>query len=205
MAGKTDRIADYIADFTAEKDKAFPAGTYRLVFRDEAGKDVSSPIDVKIEVMDEETEISVGGFKLDDANPITNPSEVRFSFYVRCTSGYYYSDLQLYLFPGDGGDDVYHKSTERIYLTKGDTREVTVTADLDRLTDVEYMALIYKGSEPMSSRIYLKIDRTSGVSEIYYDQDDPMTEIYDLSGRRVTDLRAGGFYIANGHKVIIAR
>ncbi|MDE6397566.1 MAG: C10 family peptidase [Muribaculaceae bacterium] len=204
MAGKTDRIEDYIADFSALDGKEFPAGDYRLVFRDEAGKDVSSPVDVKVTVLDEDTEIGVSDFRLDGTSPILDPSKVKFSFKVNCTSGYFFEALQLYLFPGSGGDDVYHRESERIYLTKGDSREVTITADLEHLRDGEYLALIYKGSEAVSGRVYFNIDRTSGICEITVNENDEPGAIYDIHGRRVSHPTSTGLYLVNGHKVIVS-
>ena len=203
LAGQTERIADYIADFTAIDGKEFPAGDYTLIFRDEAGKDISSATKVTVAVVDEETEVKVSDFRLDVENPIMNPAEVKFRFAVDCTSGYFFSSFQLYLFPGGGGDDVFHQASERVYLTKGESREVVMTTDLERLDDGEYMALLYHDGQPVSDRVYLKIDRKTGVIEITADTPSSTGPVYDLNGRVVSQPLHPGIYIVNGRKVAI--
>lgn len=54
MAGSEENVGDYIGSFKALKDTDFPAGDYQLVFKDEQGRWVSTPLDVKVEVEGED-------------------------------------------------------------------------------------------------------------------------------------------------------
>ncbi|MDE5567052.1 MAG: C10 family peptidase [Muribaculaceae bacterium] len=203
IGGESENISDYVGDFTAEKDHEFPAGDYTLIFRDEAGNNVSSPITVKVEILTDETVIKVTEFKLNEKEPVSAPEAVKFTFTVDCESGAYFGSLNLRVFPGDGGWEVYDEASERFYIIGGDTKEVTVTADFSRLDDREYMAAIYKGNEAMSQFIRFRIDRSStGITEI-------MTagaeyEIYDLNGIPRQAPLTPGLYIINGAKVLIS-
>ncbi len=197
-----ENVTDYIADFEALKDQEFPAGEYKLVFKDESGQTVSDPISVTVDIMTAETAFTITDFKLDDADPVTDPTKVTFSFTLNCTSGVFFSDVELVIFPGDGGYDVYHKDSDRTYLTAGESAHSSVEADLQDLKDGEYLALIYSSGKAVSDRVYFKLKRdSSGISEI---TDDPASEeIYDLWGHKLTRPLQPGLYIINGKKVLI--
>lgn len=200
--GESEEITDYIGDFTAEKDEEFPAGDYTLIFRDEAGNDVSSPMSVKVEILTAETVIKVSGFKLDEKDPIADPEAVKFVFTVECESGAYFGSLVLRVFPGDGGREVYDVGSDRFYVIAGENKDVELTADFSRLEDREYMAAIYKGDETMSEVIRFRIDRSaSGMIEITVDPTE--SEVYDLNGVRRQSPLTPGIYIINGAKVLI--
>lgn len=200
IAGTKDEISDYIADFSALKDQEFPAGDYKLVFRDEAGKDVSKPVDVKVEILTAETKIKVSSFRLDGADPVTTPDDTRFSFTLTCESGAYFSALSLYIFPGDGGRDVYHGESERVYLLGGETKDMVIKTDLSHLEDRDYMAIIYNGDETVSDVIRFRIDRSSAVDSVT--ADDSPAEYYDLNGiRRQAPLTPGIYILHQGNTV----
>lgn len=199
--GAQEKIGDYIAEFKAVDGNEFPAGTYSLVFRDEAGKYISAPVEVNVEIMTEETKISVTDLYMDGSNPVTSPDNVRFKFKLSCESGVYFGAPRLFVFPGDGGDDVYNRASERVYLQAGDKREMTIDTDLERLADGEYMAAVYDGDKMMSGLIRFRIDRTSGVDGL---SADPKTvRVYDLNGIVRHNTLSPGVYIINGRKVLI--
>ncbi len=202
LGEERQEIADYIGDFTAEKDQEFPAGNYTLVFRDNTGKDVSAPITVKVEIMTEDTKISVSDFKVEGTEPVKTPESVNFAFKVDCESGAYFGSLQLFIFPGDGGRDVYSKSSDREYLLSGESKEFVITADLTSLKDGEYLAGIYEGDNMLSKLIRFRIEReSSSVSEI---SGEPTQEIiYNLNGMPVKSITTPGIYIINGSKVYV--
>lgn len=198
---KSERIGDYIADFAAAKDQEFPAGDYKLLFRDEAGHFVSYPVDVTVKILTEPTEIKVSDFRLADAEPIAEPENTRFAFTLNCESGVFYDSLGLYIFPGRGGEDIYHKESESVYLIGGESKQLGITADLSRLADGEYLAVMYKGSESVTGELRFRIDRqTSAVGEI--ETDLPTAEYYDLSGVRHTVPLAPGIYIVHQGDIV---
>lgn len=192
-AGAEQMVGDYIAEFKAVGDNEFPAGTYRLIFHDEAGNEVSSPIDVNVEIMTEETKISVTNLTLTQGDPISMPENVHFRFDVKCESGVYFGELRLYVFPGDGGDDVYNHASNRIYLQTGESKEMTIETNLERLEDGDYMAAVYDGGRRLSELIRFRIDRTSGVIELSGTRKS--TYIYDLNGIEHAAPLSPGFYI----------
>ncbi len=209
MGKQEQTISDYIADFSALKDEEFPAGDYQLVFRDEAGRNVSQPIAVTVEILTAETEIKVTDFRLDEKDPIILPEEVKFSFTVECTSGLFYDNLTLYVFPGDGGYADYHHSTPRLYLIGGDKEEVTLTTDLSDLKDGYYMAYIYKGGSSVSDIIRFHIDRlASSVGQLSANTNlEPEVTIYDLNGLPCSEPLSPGIYIlrhgTETHKIVV--
>lgn len=201
LAGETSEITDYVADFKAEEGHEFPAGDYKLVFTDEAGRYISTPRDVKVEILTAATEIKVSSFRLDGENPVVDPATTRFAFNLACESGMFYGSLRLYIFPGTGGQSLFGCSTDTYYLMAGENKDVDVTADLSKLDDGRYIAAIYDGSSLKSDYIYFRIDRTSGITVI--STDDPTDKVYDLNGRPVNGDITPGIYIVNGKKVFI--
>lgn len=204
LPGTSVLINDYVADFSAIDGLYFPAGEYTLVFRDEEGKDVSTPIGVKVEIMTEETKISITDFKVDDKEPVEDPAAVRFSFTVKCESGIYYGAPRVLVFPGDGGYELAHKSSEELYLTPGERKEVEIVADFDHLEDGHYMALVYDGGEAMTGKVFFTIDRkNSGILTVTTSgENEKSPVIYGLDGIRRYEPLAPGVYIVDGKLVM---
>lgn len=195
MPVSEENVTDYIALFSADKDATLTAGEYKLAFKDGSGKIVSAESVITLMDMTEDTEFTVTDFRLDQENPVSNPKNVIFSFSINCESGLFYSNVELIVFPGAGGDDVYHKNSERRYLTAGEKAEETIDADLSELKDGEYIALIYSSGKPKSDRIYFRVKRTvTGIDEIS-DSSIYQEVFFDLSGRRRTKPLAPGIYI----------
>ncbi|MDE7350291.1 MAG: hypothetical protein K2N25_04435, partial [Muribaculaceae bacterium] len=202
LIGEKDDITDYVGKFTALKDHSLAPGAYTLIFRDEAGKNVSDPVDVTLEVNDDKTEIKVSDFRGDEKEPISDPSNVRFSFRLICESGVYYGSPKVAVFPGDGGYEIYSKRSEAVYASAGEIKEVTIDADMSELKDGSYMAVIYNGGEDMTGAVYFTIKRdNSGVDEVGLTGDAAV--IYDLNGVRHYEMPASGIFIVDGKKVII--
>ncbi len=202
MPGGAEAVTDYIAKFSALKGEELSAGEYELVFRDESGKTVSAPISVTVAIMTEDTEFSITEFHLEGDNPVAEPDKARFGYDLRCTSGVYFSEVTLRIFPGDGGDELYHQNSDRVYLTSGESRKESIAADLSELKDGEYMALIYDGWHALTDRLHFRIDRVaSGLKSI--DGDASQAEIYDLYGRKVQSPSCPGIYIVNGTKTLV--
>ena len=130
LIGEKEDVTDYVGKFTALKDHSFAPGTYTMVFRDEAGKNVSNPTEVAIEVNDDKTEIKVTDLNIEDKEAITDPSEIKINFKVTCESGVYFGSLRFDVFPDDGGYELCGSSSSDIYLGAGESKEVTMTADL---------------------------------------------------------------------------
>ncbi len=200
LAGSSQRISDYIGDFSAVDGRDFPAGEYTLIFRDETGKDVSEPLTVKVEIMTEETKISVSDFKVEDKEPVVNPASVKFSFTVTCESGIYFGALRVLIFPGDGGYELANASSEELYLLPGEQKTVTVTGDFNKLDDGHYMAVVYNGGEGMTREIFFTIDRkSSSLEEITISSGTEHSPIiYGLDGIRREEPLSPGLYIIDG-------
>ncbi|MDE6022599.1 MAG: C10 family peptidase, partial [Muribaculaceae bacterium] len=202
LEGEKENISDYIGCFSAEKGESLPTGSYSLVFRDEAGRNVSDPIVVDMKVNEDKAEIRIEDFKIDSAEPITNPSSVDVVMNVSCESGVYFGSAKFVVFPGDGGYEVYSKSSERVYLSPGESREVTITADMSKLVDGRYMAVIYYEDEMMTDRVYFQIQKgTDAVNCI--DGESSGSVIYDLNGVRHLSSKSAGIYVINGKKVLL--
>lgn len=199
LGNSSQRIADYIADFAAIGDNEYGEGDYQLVFYDAAGKQVSEKIDIKIETTDDATEIAVSDFRLDDISPISEPDSVRFSFKVDCTSGVYFSQLHLAIFPGDGGYELYGIDSDEIYLTAGEEKSVSVTADLSRLDDGRYQAIVYNDDTMMTDGYHFRIERPkSDLTETISDSSQKQSTIYRIDGIVQKGSLSPGLYIIDG-------
>ncbi|MDE6811575.1 MAG: C10 family peptidase, partial [Muribaculaceae bacterium] len=198
LPGKEDVITTYVADFVAEENQEFTVGDYKLVFTDDSGKYISSPVDVKVEDMTAETKITVTDFKLDSENPVPSPENTQFSYKVACDSGIYYNSLDLIVFPGAGGYSVYSKPSERTYLEAGESADVKMTADMSNLEDGDYMAMMYEGQTSKTDRVYFKIKKVAtGIEVIEVETEE--VAIYDLNGvRRELPLSPGIYILKTG-------
>lgn len=202
LIGEKEDIEDYIGKFTELRDHSFAPGIYTMVFRDEAGRNVSDPIEVNIGVNSDKAEITVSHFEIDKEDLITDPSSVKVRCTVECVSGVYFGSVRVDIFPGDGGYDVYNKSSERVYLSPGESKELLIDADLSHLDDGEYMAMIYDGGKVLTDRIYFLIQRaTVGIDGIHSETDN--FQIYDLNGIHMSAPSQSGIYIIDGKKIMI--
>lgn len=202
LAGETVEVSDYAATFKPLKDGELPAGEYGLIFIDGEEHEISEPITVNLELMSADTSIKLSDFRMLTKDPVSDPKAVDFSFKVDCESGAFYDYLNLRVFPGDGGYEVYSIQSERFYLTGGESEVIPLTADFSGLKDGEYLCAMYKANTILSDVIYFKIDtKGSGVSEISIDHKD--SHIYDLNGVRHDGLLTPGIYIIDGKKVMI--
>ncbi|MDE6018960.1 MAG: C10 family peptidase [Muribaculaceae bacterium] len=201
LIGEKDEITDYIGKFSALKDHSFAPGTYTMVFRDEAGKNVSDPVEVEINVNSDKTEIKVTNLDVEDKDKITDPSDIKIHFNVDCESGVYFGSLRFDVFPGDGGYEVCGSTSSDIYLGAGENKDVTISADFSHLKDGWYMGGIYDGGRSMSGTIYFRIEREdSGVETVGSESEH--SKIYDLNGIRQFSPTSPGIHIINGKKVI---
>lgn len=205
MGEDKEIVNDYEGLFSNLPNQELPAGSYSLVFKDGNGRTVSEPLEVKLEIMTEETRFSVTDFKLDNENPVTTPESVKFSYTLTCNAGIFYSNLVLRIFPGDGGDEVYAKNSQKAYLTPGEKQSVTIVADLSRLEERDYIAMIYDGGKPLTDelRFRLKIVSTGlETTPIFQNADQ---QFYDLSGVGHSRPVTGKINILNGKKVLIIK
>ena len=186
MAGASELITDYVCRFSPEKDEVLDAGTYTLIFRDENGKDISKPMEINLAVNDEKTVIKISDFRIDEKEPITDPSAVKICFTISCESGVYYGSLHFRVFPGSGGYEVFNTASESIYLTEGESREITMSEDMSSLKDGWYMSFIYNGSESLTGQADFHLDReASGIDAVSASMIDDNVEYYRLDGTRV--------------------
>lgn len=204
LIGEKENIKDYIGKFTALKDHTFAPGTYTMVFRDEAGKNVSDPIEVNIEVNDDKTEIRISELTIENKDSISNPSSVKIAFNVDCISGVYFGSLRFDVFPDDGGYEVCGSTSSDIYLGYGENKEVTINADFSNLKDGWYMGAVYDGGKSMTGTIRFHIKRDlTGVDGI--DAESRLSNIYDLNGLRHISPTGKGIYIINGEKIMLKK
>lgn len=196
------RIEDYIGKFTAVSGEEFNPGEYMLAFRDNAGKEISEPIKVTVEATPEKTTFRVTSFVMDEKEPVTNKSAVKFSFGIKCEEGYFADRIHLYIFPGNYGYDLAGAASPMIYLPSGESTESKVTVDLAHLDDGEYIAILYYGSDSCSNEIRFKLEGSSGIEETLGD-DTSEKIIYDLNGVRHTVITKPGIYIINGVKTVV--
>lgn len=201
LIGEKDEIKDYVGKFTALKDHSFAPGTYTMVFRDEAGKNVSNPVDVTIYINDDKTEIKVTDLIVEERESISDPSKIKIKFNIDCESGVYFGALRFDVFPGDGGYEVCGTTSTDIYLGAGESKDVTMTADFSHLKDGWYMGAIYDGGRSMTEAVHFHIEReTVGVDTINDDLESAAT--YDLNGIRNSGKLTPGIYIVKGKKIV---
>ncbi|MDE7346137.1 MAG: C10 family peptidase [Muribaculaceae bacterium] len=202
LIGEKENVTDYVGKFTALKNHAFAPGSYTLVFRDEAGKNVSDPIEVDIEVNSDQAEIKVADLKIEDSESISDPSNVGISFNVVCESGVYFGTLRFDVFPDDGGYELCGSSSSDIYLGAGESKSVKMTADFSELKDGWYIGAVYDGGRSMTDAIRFHIDReSSGIHSVGEDLDSGL--VYDLNGLRHKGKSSKGIYIMEGKKIIL--
>lgn len=201
LIGEKEDITDYVGRFSALKDHSFAPGAYTMIFRDEAGKNVSDPIEVAIEVNEDKTEISVTDLNVENREAIVDPSEVKISFNVSCDSGVYFGSLRFDVFPDDGGYELCGSTSSNIYLGAEESKEVTMTADFSNLKDGWYIGAIYDGGKSMTSSISFRIVRDPDTVDLMkYDLDSPSA--YDLNGIHCKGSLSHGIFIMNGKKVL---
>lgn len=204
LIGEKEDIKDYVGKFSPIKDHSLAPGAYTMVFRDEAGKTVSDPIVVNLEVNDDKTEIKVTDLDVEDKEEIKDPSKVKINFNVECVSGVYYGSLRFDVFPGDGGYEVCGSTSSDIYLGADESKEVEMIADFSHLKDGWYMGGVYDGGKSMTGTIYFQIKRENvGVKTIETDKEN--TQIYDLNGIHHKNSTQPGLFIINGQKVLISQ
>ncbi|MDE6638078.1 MAG: C10 family peptidase, partial [Muribaculaceae bacterium] len=202
LLGENEEIKDYVGKFSALKDHSFAPGTYTMVFRDEAGKNVSDPIEVDIYVNADKTEIKVTDLNIEDKDNVTDPSKIHVSFNVYCESGVYFGSLRFDVFPDDGGYEICGSTSSDIYLGAEESKTVEMTADFNHLKDGWYIGAIYDGGKSMTGSIRFHIHRaTDAINEI--DTETRNSIIYDLNGIIQSSTYASGIYIVEGKKVII--
>lgn len=204
LPGSDERVTDYIANFKTSAGESPAVGKYNLVFRDGNGAEVSTPVEITLLADPGEASVKVSDFHLGVADPVVDKTDVRFDFKVECESGYFTDRLHIYIFPAEGGRDLKGGSTPMLYIGAGESADATVSMNLTELPAGEYMAMVYKGSEDMSGRVYFHLNDTpSGVSVTENDDAERNNAVYDLGGNRVTTPRLPGIYIVNGQKVLL--
>lgn len=202
LTGEKEDVTDYVGKFSALKDHSLAPGNYTMVFKDEAGKNVSDPVVINVKATSDKTAIKVTDFHADDKEPITDPTKVRFIFKLTCESGVYYGAPKVSVFPGDGGYEIYSKRSAPVYAVAGESKDVTIEADMSELNDGTYMAIIYNGGEDMTGRVYFTIKRDdSGVSDV--GASDDAVVIYDFNGIRRNEKPTSGVFIINGKKILL--
>lgn len=195
------RVTDYIGDFTGVRGEEYKPGEYLFVFHNEEGLALSTPMQIIVEPEPGETVFKVSDFNVYGKEPLTDKAAVRFDFRIACEQGYFTDRLHLYIFPGDGGDDIANHFSEMIYLPAGETAEGNIVIDLSRLVDGEYLAVLYKGADKVTDYLHFRLESNQGVTVI--GKDVPESKIYDLNGVRHHEPLAPGIYIVNGRKIII--
>lgn len=202
LTGEKENVSDYVGKFSPLKDGKLEPGAYTMVFHDETGKTVSDPVEITLDVNDEKAEIKIVDFKVDEEEPIADPASVKIRFKVECEQGVYFGTPRFAVFPGDGGYEVYSCSAHSVYLVPGESEDIMIDADMSRLEDGWYMAVIYDGGDEKTERVHFHILRgTVRVDEI--DDSCSHSEIYNLHGIRIVEPSAPGIYIINGNKVIL--
>lgn len=197
------RVTDYIGDFSALKGEDLEPGEYLLLFHDSEGKPISDSVKVKVEPTPEATTIKVTGFQVDEEEPVRDKSAVKFTFAVTCEEGYFTGHLHIYIFPGDGGNDLAGANSEMMYITAGEKHYGAIVMDLSTLDNGEYIAIIYHDGHAVTDQIRFRLaDDTTAVSVIGNDSKDSK-QIIDLNGIYHTEPLRPGIYIINGVKTVV--
>lgn len=201
----SEAVTDYVANFAAISGQTFDAGKYSLVFRNSSGQNLSTPVEVYVDTTSVAAEVKVSDFHLITEDPVTDPTKVQFGFTLSCDAGVYYSCPRVLIFPGDGGYDEASAGGSNQYLTAGQSADVTVTGDLDKLKDGRYMAAAYSDGKEASDFIRFEIKRpVSSVPDPTLSESRSEVEVYRLDGVRAVWPLSPGFYVI-GDKVVLVR
>ena len=204
--GQSRDVEKMITTFTEEKGYTLKPGDYTLTVINTADdKSMASKADeltVSIAGKPATTKLEVRDFKIDNAQPVTDKEDVRFSFTLDCTEGYCSDNLNVYIFHAYGGYDIMSKGIESPLISAGESKEITVDFDMNSLEADEYMALIdYKG-EYIGDRVYFRIgDSTTGIATVEIDGSD--LQLFDLKGYPVYGIPSPGIYATRKGLIMI--
>lgn len=201
LTGEKETVSDYVGIFSALKNETLVPGDYVLVFRDAAGKNVSDAMNITLQLNNDSTIINVSDFKVENEEVVKDPSKVNVTMNVACESGVYFGGLQFVVFPGDGGYEIYGKTSDDMYLGAGESRSLAIEADLSDLKDGWYIATIYDGGTQKTGYVRFRIERENVGTDIMK-QDPASSVIYDLNGIRMKENRPGEIQIVNGKKTL---
>ncbi|MDE6296539.1 MAG: C10 family peptidase, partial [Muribaculaceae bacterium] len=203
LGGATEDVTGYVGKFTATQGNTLSAGTYTMLFIDESGNELSEPVEVTLADAPASTSISISNFKLETANPVGNPDEVKFSLDVACSEGYFAKTLMIAVFKPAGGSSVAAGSTPMMYINAGETKSVEATLNLSTLEDGDYFAAVFNGQQQQTNPVNFTISRTTtSVNDIEVAQPEKET-IYNLQGQKCERPLLPGLYIINGKKIMV--
>lgn len=206
IAGETQDITDYIGKFSSTADNSLQPGTYYLDFINKEERLLGEPIEVSLMEAPASTKVGASDFKMISENPIINAEEVKFGFKATCTEGYFTNRFSVVIFPDKYGEvsSVASGSSEMLYLSSGESTEVTATLNLSNLENGKYFAMLYLGgNEALDTQIRFEINVQTGIEEIQEGYENREHNIYNLQGQPCQEPLSKGLYIIDGKKVMV--
>lgn len=224
LAGETVEI-QYLSSFTAftgasnvaakngtPQKRALAAGNYQLAFvkgeldnTSSADADahtyLSDKVDVQVEADPGTATLTVKNLRFTDGNSSTvNAYQMNMTAEVSCTSGYASAPLTLYIFPGTGGTSVGSLTSEPVFLSAGESKEVTFKGRFSNGDPgATYFCEVYYNGNWISNQVTFTLaDVFTGLDNTLLDKQVSSVNVYTLNGMSVsetTDNLPAGIYV----------
>lgn len=145
---------------------------------------------------------TVGDFHIDGGPTVYNPSDVKFSGTVDCSSGYFTLPLQIVLYrkEGEREEQLRMFKTNNVYIVGGQQGEATASVDLSELEEGAYRARAFVDHKPATDFMDFTVRTTTGVNHLTTVESE--SPLYDLNGMQILKPVSGNIYIAQGHLFI---
>ncbi len=141
-----------------------------------------------------------------------NTSSSDISFYARLLNTVYYNDeqtdklLQTVYFSGNDKNVFYAPAGSYVLQKKKDDKFPAFykVQNDNQIKVAQFKCYLKAPSANVAPCFYLPIDGTTGIDSVESDGSfEGDGKIYDLSGRRVSEMQKGQIYIIGGHKVMV--
>lgn len=185
-------------------------GSYYMIVINDRGLVMSDIYPVEVEENPGAPVLSASSFRVVD----TARDNLRFSFSLRCTSGYNSSPVYVYIFDQDGSSSLCGFSSDPVYLESGGRQSVTVSGRFDNgEVGRAYLAVLFYmkdgGFAQLLSpvRFVLGDDVNSAIVSPATvvvgpegQQDEDAGVYFDMNGRRIASPVAGLYFrrVADG-------
>lgn len=198
--------ADFIGSFASRVSTStgvmqVPAGSYTLVVFDIMTGSVVYvyPTTVQVQAAPSSTSLTVSNFALANGvnGEVSNPSDIRFTGTVRCSSGYFGNQLKVAIFPEGATSTSIISSTEFLFLSAGQSSTFSATVDLTGAeSGARYFAAVFSPTNTqLTNGLYFTINDQAGIEDARI-EDNSDIRYYNLQGVEVSaDNLTPGIYI----------
>lgn len=189
LAGDESKSFEYVGSLTAANGETLTPGKYRLYFFSQQSQSaICDPVAITLADMPLNNKIEVTDFSFDG---IVN-NTAKFTWKVTCTEGYYDKDIRLYIL--DSGNRIATYRDVDLYLSAGESKDITVEIDLGDLDYGNYSAALMYDNALKERVAFAHVETTTSIESVTAGEQTDAA-IYDLQGRRVTHPTPGRLYI----------